>query len=178
MDSIKEIKEIKEGLKNLLDRLETLEKASCTPCEPLKKLFEVELPEDGEKLYFIRDLYGTVSSKIFNINTMSDIKRFENGLYFETEEEAEQHLKEQRLLFKIKKWAKEKNEGWVPDWEEDEGKKWYVYYNHIEESLKVMWYYNSTNFIKLPYFKTEEIAQACIDEFGEEIKEVLCNEVE
>lgn len=174
MDSIKEIKEIKEGLKNLLDRLETLEKASCTPCEPLKKLFEVELPEDGEKLYFIRDLYGTVSSKIFNINTMSDIKRFENGLYFETEEEAEQHLKEQRLLFKIKKWAEIHNEGWEPDWEEDEEKKWYVYYNHVEKSLKVTWGYNSTNFIKLPYFKTEEIAQACIDLFGDEINEVLC----
>jgi hypothetical protein len=174
MDSIKEIKEIKEGLKNLLDRLETLEKASCTPCEPLKKLFEVELPEDGEKLYFIRDLYGTVSSKIFNINTMSDIKRFKNGLYFETEEEAEQHLKECKLLFKLHQWAKIKNGDWEPDWEEDEGKKWYVYYNHVEESLKVTWGYNSTNFIKLPYFKTEEIAQACIDLFGDEIKEVLC----
>ena len=171
MDSIKEIKEIKEGLKNLLDRLETLEKASCTPCEPLKKLFEVELPEDGEKLYFIRDLYGTVSSKIFNINTMSDIKRFENGLYFETEEEAEQHLKEQRLLFKIKKWAEIQNEGWELDW--GKGNKYYIFYNYscceFETSSTVI----SDNFKKLPYFKSREIAQECIELFGEEIKEVL-----
>ena len=175
MDSIKEIKEIKEGLKNLLDRLETLEKASCTPCEPLKKLFEVELPEDGEKLYFIRDLYGTVSSKIFNINTMSDIKRFENGLYFETEEEAEQHLKEQRLWFKIKKWAKEKNDGWEPDFTDDET-KYYISCecNYGVKKLKIDWYINSVKFLKLPYFKTYLIAEECIDIFGKEIKEVLC----
>lgn len=164
-----------ELLKEFNDKVEDLRQELLAKIEKEeKKPFEVELPEDGEKLYFIRDLYGTVSSKIFNINTMSDIKRFENGLYFETEEEAEQHLKEQRLLFKIKKWAEIKNDGWVPDWEKDEEKKWYVYYNHVEESLKVTWGYNSTNFIKLPYFKSEEIAQECIELFGEEIKEVLC----
>lgn len=173
MDSIKEIKEIKEGLKNLLDRLETLEKASCTPCEPLKKLFEVELPEDGEKLYFIRDLYGTVSSKIFNINTMSDIKRFENGLYFETEEEAEQHLKEQRLLFKIHQWAKEKNEGWVPDWKNLGQQKYYIFYDYYRKELCISYECSTSNIDKLPYFKTREITQKCIDLFGDEIKEVL-----
>lgn len=177
MNSIKEIKEIKEGLKNLLERLEKLENTITLPLDPFD-FFKVELPEDGERLFFIDNLQSTILSKIFDISNMNDVKRFENGLFFETIEEAKHHLKECKLLFTIKKWAKEKNEGWVPDWEEDEGKKWYVYYNHIEESLKVMWYYNSTNFIKLPYFKTEEIAQACIDEFGEEIKEVLCNEVE
>lgn len=173
MDSIKEIKEIKEGLKNLLDRLETLEKASCTPCEPLKKLFEVELPEDGEKLYFIRDLYGTVSSKIFNINTMSDIKRFENGLYFETEEEAEQHLKEQRLLFKIKKWAEIHNEGWKPDWSNYDT-KYVVYYNAKTGFLGINAYNWSNHISLLPTFKTRKIAQACIELFGDEIIEVLC----
>lgn len=177
MNDRKEINEIKEAIKGLLDRLDKLENTITLPLDPFD-FFKVELPEDGERLFFIDNLQSTILSKIFDISNMNDVKRFENGLFFETIEEAKHHLKECKLLFTIKKWAKEKNEGWVPDWEEDEGKKWYVYYNHIEESLKVMWYYNSTNFIKLPYFKTEEIAQACIDEFGEEIKEVLCNEVE
>lgn len=177
MNNRKEINEIKEAIKGLLDRLDKLENTITLPLDPFD-FFKVELPEDGERLFFIDNLQSTILSKIFDISNMNDVKRFENGLFFETIEEAKHHLKECKLLFTIKKWAKEKNEGWVPDWEEDEGKKWYVYYNHIEESLKVMWYYNSTNFIKLPYFKTEEIAQACIDLFGEEIKEVLCNEVE
>ena len=177
MNDRKEINEIKEAMKGLLDRLDKLENTILLPLDPFD-FFKVELPEDGERLYFIDNVQSTILSKIFDISNMNDVKRFENGLFFETIEEAKHHLKECKLLFTIKKWAKEKNEGWMPDWEKDEGKKWYVYYNHVEESLKVTWGYNSTNFIKLPYFKTEEIAQACIDLFGDEIKEVLCNEVE
>lgn len=174
MNDRKEINEIKEGLKDLVDRLDKLENTIPLPLAPFK-YYQVDLPEDGERLFFIDYVQSTILSKFFDISNMNDVKRFENGLFLETIEEAKHHLKECKLLFTIKKWAKEKNEGWVPDWEEDEEKKWYVYYNHIEESLKVMWGYNSTNFIKLPYFKTEEIAQACIDLFGEEIKEVLVN---
>lgn len=173
MNNRKEINEIKEGLKGLVDRLDKLENTIPLPHASFK-FIQVDLPEDGETLYFIDNAQSTISSKIFDISNMNDVKRFENGLFFETREEAKQHLKECKLLFTIKKWAKEKNEGWEPDWEEDEGKKWYVYYNHVEKSLKVTWGYNSTNFIKLPYFKTEEIAQECIDLFGDEIIEVLC----
>lgn len=172
MNDRKEINEIKEGLKDLVDRLDKLENTIPIPPEPFN-YFLVDLPNDGERLYFIDNLQSTISSKIFDISNMNDVKRFENGLFFETKEEAEQHLKECKLLFTIKKWAKIKNDGWEPDWEEDEEKKWYVYYNHVEGRLNVTWGYNSTNFIKLPYFKTEEIAQECIDLFGDEIKEVL-----
>jgi hypothetical protein len=34
--------------------------------------------------------------------------------------------------------------------------------------------YRCTTFSKLPHFKSYEIAQACIDEFGDEILEVFC----
>ena len=166
-------KEDKEELLKEIDRrLEVLRKEFIASLDD-KKEFEVELPEDGEKLYFIRDLYGTVSSKIFNINTMSDIKRFENGLYFETEEEAEQHLKEQRLLFKIKKWAEIHNEGWKPDWS-DYDNKYVMYYNAKTGFLGINTYNWSNHISVLPTFKTRKIAQECIDLFGDEIKEVLC----
>lgn len=160
------IKEYDEKAKALRDEF-------ISKLEDDKKEFEAELPEDGEKLYFIRDLYGTVSSKIFNINTMSDIKRFENGLYFETEEEAEQHLKEQRLLFKIKKWAEIHNEGWKPDWSDYSNNKYLIYYDGEDEVLRLNAGTVSNTISTLPFFKTREIAQACIDLFGDEIKEVL-----
>lgn len=164
-----------ELLKQYDEKAKVLRDEFIAKLEDDKKEFEVELPEDGEKLYFIRDLYGTVSSKIFNINTMSDIKRFENGLYFETEEEAKQHLKECKLLFTIKKWAKEKNDGWVPDWESIFQEKYYIFYDYYRKELCTS-FNNSTGAInKLPYFKTRKIAQECIDLFGDEIKEVLVN---
>ena len=164
-----------ELLKEFNDKVEDLRQELLAKIEKEeKKLFEVELPEDGEKLYFIRDLYGTVSSKIFNINTMSDIKRFENGLYFETEEEAEQHLKEQRLLFKIKKWAEIHNEGWKPDWSDYSNKKYLIYYDVEDGLLRISAGSISNTLSSLPILKTREIAQECIDIFGDEIKEVLC----
>lgn len=161
-----------ELLKEFNEKVEQLRDEFISRLEDDKKEFELTYPEDEEVVYLTD---WEVTSMTYDTADKEDKHIFEHGLYFNTEEEAEQHLKERKLLFKLHQYAKEKNDGWVPDWEEDEGKKWYVYYNHVEESLKVTWGYNSTNFIKLPYFKTEEIAQECIDLFGDEIKEVLVN---
>lgn len=139
-----------------------------------KKPFEVELPEDGEVVYFIDLKNGDVFSKYFNVYNMSDIKHFENGLYFETREEAEQHLKEQRLIFKIKKWAKIHNEGWEPDWSDWDINKFIICYDGRDEGLEIDVWGNTSHISVLPAFKTRGIAQACIDEFGEEIREVFC----
>lgn len=139
-----------------------------------KKPFEVELPEDGEVVCFIDLKNGDVFSKYFNIYNMSDVRHFENGLYFETHKEAEQYLKEQRLIFKIKKWAKIHNEGWEPDWSDSGENKYYIFYGHSGNKFEVSSAVISDNFKKLPYFKSREIAQECIDEFGDEIKEVFC----
>lgn len=166
MNKEKLIKEYDEKAKALRDEF-------ISKLEDDKKEFELTYPEEDETVYCIIGNSMDIENTFFWNRNSNDRCTFEHGLYFETREEAEQYLKERKLLFKIHQYAKEKNDGWVPDWEEDEGKKWYVYYNHVEESLKVTWGYNSTNFIKLPYFKTEEIAQECIDLFGDEIKEVL-----
>ena len=160
------IKEYDEKAKALRDEF-------ISKLEDDKKEFRLTYPEHEETLYYISNASANICDIYFFDNDNFSKNVFEHGLYFKTKEEAEQSLKERKLLFKLKQWVKEKNDGWEPDWEKDEGKKWYVYYNHVEESLKVTWGYNSTNFIKLPYFKTEEIAQACINLFGEEIKEVL-----
>ena len=52
--------------------------------------------------------------------------------------------------------------------------KYDIYYSETEMKLKTFDAYSINEFKKLPYFKTEEIAQACIDEFGDEILEVFC----
>lgn len=163
--------EKEELIKEYDEKAKALRDEFISKLEDDKKEFKLTYPRDKEMIY-LADC--EVTSVLYDAIDKADKRIFEHGLYFNTKQEAEQHLKERKLLFKLQQWAKEKNEGWEPDWEEDEGKKWYVYYNHVEKSLKVTWGYNSTNFIKLPYFKTEEIAQACIDLFGEEIKEVLC----
>lgn len=173
MNDRKEINEIKEGLKGLLDRLDKLENKISLPPDPFD-YFKMELPEDGERLYFIDYVQSTILSKFFDISNMNDVKRFENGLFFETKEEAERYLKERKLLFTLHQYAKEKNEGWVPDWSNGNEIKYYIFYSNSDTYLKISSAFSLERFNKLPYFKSREIAQACINEFGEEIKEVLC----
>ena len=160
-----------ELIKEFNEKVEQLKDELIAKLEEKKK-FEVKLPDMYDTLYYIDDICSEVYITNF-VSSARDKDRYLRGFYFNTEEEAKQRLKEQRLLFKIKKWAEIHNEGWEPDWSDDE-EKWYVYYNHVEERLNVTWGYNSTNFAKLPHFKTREIAQECIDLFGDEIKEVFC----
>lgn len=151
------------------------EKAKVLRDEFISKLeFELTYPEDNEIVYYVSSLDGKITQTWYWEENNYDLRKFKQGQYFKTYEEAEQHLKECKLLFRIKQWAKLKNEGWEPDWEK--GNKYYIFYNYrcceFETSSTVI----SDNFKKLPYFKSREIAQDCIDIFGDEIKEVLVND--
>lgn len=135
--------------------------------------YEVEVPEDIEDYYTINRV-GCIQ-KLNNVSKSKFILEniYQRGLAFKTREEAEQFDKERILLFKLHKWTEEHNGGWTPNWE-DNGVKWYVTYETERNILKINWCVCCRQFIKLPYFKSEELAREFIEEFGEEIKEVLC----
>lgn len=160
-----------ELIKEFNEKVEQLRNELFSKLEDNKE-FELTYPEDREKVYFVNSTDITVHDVFFYRTTTNDIKVFEHGFCFNTKEEAEQFLKECKLIFKLKQWAKLKNDGWKPDWEK--GNKYYIFYNYscceFETSSTVI----SDNLKKLPYFKSREIAQECIDLFGDEIKEVLC----
>lgn len=161
------IKEYDEKAKALRDEF-------ISKLEDDKKEFEVKLPNQYDIFYFFDLVDNAIYMKGFD-SPKKDITRFLYGYYFNTREELEQHLKERKLLFKLQQWAKLKNEGWEPDWSDDDEEKYFITYvdcEKVELSWEIAW--GMMNFTKLPYFKTSEIVQACIEEFGEEIKEVLC----
>lgn len=162
-----------ELLKQYDEKAKTLRDEFISKLEDDKKEFEVELPNKYDTLYFIDDISSEVYMTGFS-TSKNEIARYLRGYFFETKEEAEQHLKECKLLFTIKKWAKEKNEGWEPDWEDTDESKYNLRYDYYDSEIKSTITFGRDEITKLPYFKTKEIAQACIDEFGEEIKEVLC----
>lgn len=139
-----------------------------------KKEFKLSYPEYKDVVFYINDNEGKIREWYFNPNDINDKYMFEHGLYFGTEEEAEQYLKERKLLFKLHQWAKLKNEGWEPDWSDYSNDKFTIYYDGQDDVLQIHFWRVSNILPTLPTFKTYEIAQACIDEFGEEIKEVLC----
>lgn len=165
-----------ELIKQFDERQKALRDEFISKLEDDKKEFELTYPEDGASVYFIHRGDKSVTNSRFWSDSTTDKNIFELGEYFNTEDEAEQHLKERKLLFKLQQWAKEKNDGWEPDWEK--GNKYYIFYNYSCCEFEISSTVISDNFKKLPYFKSGEIAQECIDIFGDEIKEVLCNEVE
>lgn len=142
-----------------------------------KKEFELTYPKDGGAVYFInRGDKSTTKTQFWSDSTI-DKNYFEMGEYFNTEQEAEQHLKERKLLFKLHQWAKLKNGDWEPDWEDEKQRKVFItYYKSSTGAFRLTdestWV--SNRFSELPYFKSIEIAQECIELFGDEIREVLC----
>ena len=137
-----------------------------------KKTYEVEVPEDIGNYYYV--------DEIGSVNLLSDSfvesdydELYKRGLAFKTKEEAEQFDKARILINRAKDWAKKYNEGWQPDWGDFSKYNHAVTYDYHEKFYVKS--YCFVNFLsKLPYFKSEEIAEQFIEEFGEEIKEVLC----
>lgn len=135
-----------------------------------KKPYEVEVPEDIDDYVYINNFGSIFDSNGFTVAGFKKI--YKRGLAFKTVEEVEQYDKERILLFKMHKWAEEHNGGWIPNWSDKDVSKYYVVYDCY--GLGIRWSYLVRNFTKLPYFKTKEIAEQFIEEFGDEIIEVLC----
>lgn len=161
------VKRLEEQLTEV--RIELLErKASFIPYKP----YEVEVPEDIDDCVYINNI-----GNIYNLNTFTVVeyeKIYKRGLAFKTREEAEQFDKERILMFKLHKWAEEHNEGWTPNWDDYEEKQYYVVYDYEDKKFYVRYEHYSETFTKLPYFKSYNLAEQFIEEFGKEIKEVLC----
>ena len=139
---------------------------------PVKTSYEVEVPEDIGDYYTVNRV-GCIQ-KLNNESKFILENMYRRCLIFKTREEAEQFDKERILLFKLHQWAEEHNEGWTPDLNDYNEKKYFVEYNSYYEPLEYNYCRTLNFFSKLPYFKSEEIVKQFIEEFGEEIKEVLC----
>lgn len=160
------VKRLEEQLTEV--RIELLERKA----EPIPLPYQVKIPSDLENYYYV--------DEIGSVNLLSDSfvesdydELYKRGLAFKTKEEAEQFDKERMLINKLKDWAKKYNGVWKPDWGDFSKYNHAVTYDYCEKFYVKS--YSCVNFLsKLPYFKSEEIAEQFIKEFGDEIKEVLC----
>ena len=159
------IKEYDEKAKALRDEF-------ISKLEDYKKEIESSYPEKGSYIFGVDSDIGNIFKRRY-VGDEFDRFLFEHGYFFKSKEEVEKHLKKCKLLFTIKQWAKFKNKDWNPNWGSPED-KYRIGYNHITEIFEITDAWRYQNFTKLPYFKSREIAQECINLFGDEIKEVLC----
>lgn len=102
----------------------------------------------------------------------ADNKYFSQGNVFPTEEAAELEVERRNLLTRFRAFRDECNEGWKPDFSDDE-EKYYLYYSILEECIDVGWIVLGCSFNIFGYFKTESDARKSIKLFGDEIIELF-----
>jgi hypothetical protein len=161
-----DLKQLADEIDYLKKRLANLEHKKLNETER----FEVEVPDDIET-YYTTDIMGRLQ-KLGHYT--SDIHEYiyKYGEAFESSEDAILYYKEKILLKKLEDWADWRNGDWYPSWEGCDD-KYYIYYHHGLECFQVSSEWRENFFHKLPYFKNEELAREFIEEFGDEIKEVL-----
>lgn len=171
MNKKQKIQELTERIENSQTEIDELKKE----LEELQeKPYKISYPKDGAEVYYFDDYTGELEKRLFDIDHSYDKYLYEIGLSFQTEQQAEQFLKEQTLIKKIKCWAKEQQGDWKPDWSNENEGKHYMGYHYEDKCIYVVTNKSWDSFLKLPYFKSKEITRACIDEFGDEIIEVFC----
>ena len=166
-EELQQIEQIEQQIKDLKVKLES--EAEPIPYRP----YEVEVPEDIGDYYFVSELGAITLLKDVFFSAGYE-KVYLRGLAFKTKEEAEQFDKERILINKLKNWAKEHQRDWTPDWSNFNETKHYITCKKEVGEFDMNFCRTFRHLIKLPYLKTEEIAEQFIEEFGDEIKEVLC----
>ena len=172
--NIEELQEKFEQLASTIDWIKTklVDLQDEKGLAPIKAPYEVEVPEDLEDYYFLDETGNIVYKALYSSNYQK--KTFIHGLAFKTKEEAEQFDKERILLFKMHKWAEEHNGDCPHNLNDLDGEKYIIRYDYEDNQFEYVFSYCHNDFSKLPIFNSEEIAEQFIEEFGDEIKEVLC----
>lgn len=161
-----DLKQLSEEIDYLKKRLANLEHKKLNET----KRFEVEVPDDIETYYTI-NTRGELQILSFYAPLIQE-ELYKRGEAFEISDNALLKNKEKILLKKLEDWADWRNGDWYPNWEECDD-KFYIAYHHGLEWFKVCSDMRVNAFNRLPYFKSEELALEFIEEFGDEIKEVL-----
>ena len=99
-------------------------------------------------------------------NDEIDIFCYNQRNCFKTEKEAQDHLDKLNTIAQIRDRIEELNEGWVPDWIDLDQNKNYLHKNQKTETFKVDSSVWNQNLESWKYFRSVEIGEQLIKEFG------------
>ena len=123
-------------------------------------------PEKDETYYYSYSDGNIEEATWDNLNV--DENRYAIGNCFKTKEEAEFALERQKVITELKRFALEHNEKEI-DWSnDDEQKKYCLYFNHERNRIMINNFYVSQFLSEQIYFTSDTIAQQAIKEIGEE----------
>lgn len=162
-----------------MTNLETLKqkvKEMQAEIERLENGWEMKCPyKDGDEYYYIQSS-GSIHFGVWD-SWYIEKNFLKAGNTFPTKQAAELEAKRRNLLTRFRAFRDECNNGWKPDFSDDE-EKYYLYYSILEECIDVGWIVLGCSFNIFGYFKNQEDAERAIELFGDEIKELFVdNEV-
>lgn len=135
-----------------------------------KKHFDMDCPyQYGDDYWFISDDGIVVNSQWFCYK--ADMNRFYSGNTFPTEQSAKLEAERRNLLTLFNAFRDECNDGWKPDWNNHNSKKWTIGKN--EEGMYAMWTVGLNGFSYLGVFKNQFDTERAIELFGDEIKKLF-----
>lgn len=128
----------------------------------LDELKEVEIEDDefprlGEQYWFV-DSVGNVFGDCW-YDSMADNYRKDFLRIFKTKEECFRYLEIQEAF-------KEESKNFEPNWKDGSQDKYYLYYDHDENSVEISW--NTWYGQAVLYFESREVLEELIARFGEE----------
>lgn len=135
--------------------------------EALKKQFVPGGQRIGEKYYYI-DSYGEIWGER-DTNRYQDTYRYNTGNYFTTREQAEAKKEYDLAVGTVTRAITEANEGWEPNWENDNTEKCEIYYAHDGGNWAVMHYTTCQSNLVYPHCKTKGIANTIIENYTKEL---------
>lgn len=169
------IEELRIEFNKEIDQIKAKYDEKFKALEKNQEEFELSYPANDSTVYYVDSGNNETDYTLFCKADDYDINKFETGFYFKTKSEAERSRKERILLVKLRQFAEMKNDGWRPNWDDRYEGKFSVSYLIADKELSTDCVEMMNHLIQLPYFKSREIAQECIDLFGDEIIEVFIN---
>lgn len=138
--------------------------------EGKKEDFEMKCPyEEGDEYYYV---YGDGCVRIESWDNFSmEISRWKSGNTFPTEQAALLEVKRRNLLTRFRAFRDECNNGWKPDWNDHNSKKWGITKN--EEGMYAMWTVGLNSFSYFGCFKNQFDTERAIELFGDEIQKLF-----
>ena len=130
--------------------------------------------EEGEDVCFV-DQFGNIQCCEWGEQAWSDIA-FIQGHIFKTENEAKLEAKRRNLLQRFKLFRDECNNGWKPDWKNENSCKYCLLFE--ENEFGAVRFYLDNMFNQFGYFKNKNDALKAIELYGDEIKALFVDHEE
>lgn len=160
-----------ETLKKQTADLEAKLKEMKAEIDRLENGWEMKCPYKYNDEYFLLFDDGDTDNSFWG-DASEDIKRFQIGNVFPTEQSAKLEAKRRNLLTRFRSFRDECNGDWKINWRKNDA-KYYFYISSTDGEIGINDIYFYETFPIFGYFKNEQDAKRAIDLFGKEIKELF-----